>query len=240
MADDIPSQEVLMPAKKSTDEEPELLPAPVSDDAIAAAAEAINNVVRDSALDALLAVGKIVIDTCYGGDLGAWKERGEADMSFRALAKHEGLGVSPAGLSRAVGLVELDDRLGIRERKALTATHFRAVLGLPEKTQVRLLDQAEKKGWAAKDLEAQATKARRKKGEKRGRPPLPAFHKTVNRFAKMLEADEDTFGGLEEIEEMGEDQALQLYQTVTGMKLKLETLQEALQQRAKGFATGDD
>jgi hypothetical protein len=229
-----------MPKDTSTADEAELLPASVSDEAIAAAAEAINKVVRDSALEALLAVGKIVIDTCYAGDLDAWRERGDADVSFRALAGYEGLGVSPAGLSRAVGLVDLDDRLGIREREALTATHFRAVLGLPERTQVRLLDQAEKKGWAAKQLEAQATKARRKKGEKRGRPPLPAFQKTVNRFAKMLDADDESFGGLEEIAEMDEDQALQLYQTVTGMKLKLEALQEALQGRAKGLTTGDD
>jgi hypothetical protein len=50
-----------------------------------------------------------------------------------------------------------------------------------------------------------------------------------------LEGDSIAFGGLDKIDEIDEDEAARLYQTVTGMKLQCEALQKELERKVPGF-----
>lgn len=220
--------------------EPELLDRPrVTDDAIAETVAKLNTLARDTVLNMALEMGRIVVEDIYDGDLDAWRSKGVKDTSYRKLAEHSDLAISPAGLSRACGLYELCEREGVSTLEHLTASHGYEVLGLPSAKQKRLLADARKKSWSVAELREQAKKARTKDG--RGRPPLPGFEKSLNRMAKLLESPEESFGGLDE-EHLGKldaEKALQLYQTATGMKLQLEALQEALKTRVPGFAPSE-
>jgi hypothetical protein len=210
----------------------------------------LNEIYSGSRLDLFMAVGKVIVDNVYDGSVDALVDRGERDPNLRALlARKEELALGKSELSRSLGVYALDDKLrneaGISEGVAglakLSASHFTAVLGLDFKDQRRLLERAEKGGWTTRKMESEAAKkkAKLKAGEKRGRPPLPAFQKTVHRFGKML-ADEGAFDDTDDIAEMDADEALKLYRTVTGMKLKLEELQRALEPRATGFVASEE
>lgn len=218
----------------------DVLPAPVDDEVIDQVVADINEVTRASLFEMALNVGKIIVDNFYGGELAAWRDRGKKDASFRKLAERRDCDLSAANLFRAVSVYEMCDKIGVTKWKHLQVGHFYAVIGLKEKDQRRLLEQAEKKGWQVQAVEKKAKAIRAKAAGKRGRPALPAFVKTINRFSKMLADDSEAFGELEKVEELDEDDAEKLHQAVIGMKLKCEELQQKLQSRMPGFGSSDD
>ena len=81
-------------------------------------------------------------------------------------------------------------------------------------------------------LAAEATKLRAPAGERRGRPPLPGFVKTLNQLERMLEVEAEAFGGLEAVEELDAEEAARLYAAATAMREKCEALQGVLRGRA--------
>jgi hypothetical protein len=219
-------------------------------DQMDAVIDELNRIHSTSRLDMFLAIGKVVVDNVYHGSVQALMERGERDPNLRALLKRkEEFSFGKSELSRSLGVFALDDRLrneggvsnGVAGLAKLSASHFTAVLGLDFKDQKRLLQRADDGGWTTRKLEGEAAKKRAKmrQGERRGRPPLPAFQKTVHRFRKML-SDESNFGGYDDIASMDPDEALELHETVTGMKIKLEELQQKLQERATGFVSPEE
>jgi hypothetical protein len=96
--------------------------------------------------------------------------------------------------------------------------------------QKKLLDQAEQKGWSTRQLEDKAASVRKREGDGRGRPPLPAFVKTANWLGKLVEQG-DSFGDLDALEGMDEDAVEATVRKVTSMRVKLEELEEKLQER---------
>ncbi|HWO11181.1 MAG TPA: hypothetical protein VNN80_16920 [Polyangiaceae bacterium] len=147
------------------------------------AAEEINIVVahikrlaRTANLEFALRVGALIIHHFYDGDPNAWRRRGPKVASFRRLATHPELPLSPGTLYRCVALYELCDRLDAPSRWAhLGASHLRLVLGLPGATQERLLATANAKRWSVKVLHQQVllTKTLRKtRGGRRAQSPV--------------------------------------------------------------------
>ena len=53
--------------------------------------------------------------------------------------------------------------------------------------------------------------------------------KTVNRLEKFLASEDEFFGGLDRIEELGEDDAKELQKVVNRMKRKLDQISAKLQ-----------
>lgn len=214
----------------------EMLPPAVDDAVVDEVVETIHALTRGATVDLSIRIGGLIVEKFYGGDLATWHSRGAKDASFRRLADRLGDDgeVSAAKLSRMVGIYEMDTRLGVSARKHLTATHLRAVLGLPDAQQRRLLDQTESKGWETRKLEEEAAKVRKKNANGRGRPPLPAFVKSIGRLGRMLEDGDALFGDLDAVEDLDADEAEELWKTVTGMKLKCEQLQKALAPRVPG------
>src|SRR6478735_5141212 len=73
--------------------------------------EHLNRICRNSGLEFALQVGSVVIHHFYDGDVEAWRVRGPKAVSFRRLALHPQLPMSPGALYRCVALFELCDRL---------------------------------------------------------------------------------------------------------------------------------
>jgi chaperonin cofactor prefoldin len=208
--------------------------APVVDDRlISSVYEEIRSLQRDATIELAVKMGELIVKRFYGGRLEAWREHGPKESSLRKLAakfEDDESGMSAAGIYRVVAIYELDQRLDVSSRKRLTVTHIRAVLGLPPAEQKRLLDQAEAKGWSTRQLEDKAAGVRKREGDGRGRPPLPAFVKTANWLGKLVE-QEDSFGDLDALEGMDEDAVEATARKVTSMREKLEELEEKLQER---------
>jgi hypothetical protein len=208
--------------------------APVVDDQlISSVYEEIRSLQRDATIELAVKMGELIVKRFYGGRLDAWREHGPKESSLRKLASRfedDESGMSAAGIYRVVAIYELDQRLGVSSRKQLTVTHIRAVLGLPPAEQKKLLEQAESKGWTTRQLEDKAAGVRKREGDGRGRPPLPAFVKTANWLGKLVE-QEDSFGDLDALEGMDEDAVEATARKVSSMRQKLEELEQTLQER---------
>jgi hypothetical protein len=205
----------------------------VDDELITEVYEEIRSLQRDATIELAVKMGELIVERFYGGRLDAWREHGQKESSLRKLAakfEDDESGMSAAGIYRVVAIYELDQRLGVSARKQLTVTHIRAVIGLPQAEQKRLLDQAEAKGWTTRQLEDKAATARKKEGDGRGRHPLPAFVKTANWLGKLVE-QEDSFGDLDALEGMDEDAVEATARKITTMRQKLEALEGKLQDR---------
>lgn len=224
------------PAGVSEPPAAEILPAPVPDDVIEATVQEVNEISRQATLEISLKLGNLIVERFYGGDLGAWRDRGTTDASFRKLAAHPDLMLSPSGVYRAVAVFEVCERLdGVSRLKHLGVGHFRAILGIADKQQEHLLTTASEKGWSVDKLEEEAGKIRKREGDTRGRKPDPGFVKGIRRMEKLLDGGGNWFGDLDKVDQLDEEEAEALWKTVTGMKLKCEALQKALQVKVPGF-----
>ncbi len=188
---------------------------------------------RRAALEFGLTVGRVTLDRLFHGSLEVWRHKGEKSGSFRKLAaKLDPLGIpglSSSSLSRAVAMVEVDARVGVAGRPQLLAAHVVAVLGLDPAQQERLLGEAEANDWTPRDLKAAAAKVKREAGgpKKQGRPRLPAFVKTVNRWEREL-ADESAFDELDLIADLDDAEAERLAAAVEAMAARCAALLPSL------------
>lgn len=213
----------------------EVLPPSVSEEVIDAVVSELNGLARVHGLELTLAIGRVVVEHVYKGDMKLFRARHEKDASLRKLAERADAGslhVSAAGLYRAIAIFELTERLGVSSWKHLGVSHLRAVLGLSFPKQQKLLATAEDQAWTCDELEAAAKAARTKAGgTPRGRRPSLPFVKSIGRMEKLLIAPEEAFAGLDRVDTLAETEATRLYQAVTGMKIKCEELQAALARR---------
>jgi hypothetical protein len=150
----------------------------------------IRQVCRNSTLEFALHVGAIIIHNFYGGELKDWRLRGAKAPSFRRLAQHPELPLSPGALCRCVAVFELCDRLNAAARfRRLGASHFRMVLGLDGKTQEQLLEMANKQHWTVKALHEEAMKHRGREAPcSGGRRPQSSLTKSLNAIRRILQA----------------------------------------------------
>lgn len=172
-----------------------------TDDVVESLARELVTLYRGTTLDLALEIGRRVVDRLYGGDLAIWRERGHKDTSFRALAaRAEALGargLSASTLQQSVAILDLELRVGVSGRPQLSVSHVRAVLGLPPDRQESLLGAAEARDWTAERLTREAAKAKAKLTTRTGRPPTPAFVRTVSRWERDVQRAEVAFDGID-------------------------------------------
>lgn len=163
-------------------------------DALAAGIRAVS---EQAALEVAVSVGRLIVEGFYGGDLVALRSRDPGkDTSLRRLAEHRDVPYGASSLSRFVGVFELTERLGgVATWQHLTASHWRALLGLPDTTQKKLAREAQEGRWPVARLEAEVA-ALRSTRIPRGRPPLHplvkgvrAIHRTLITRSEFLEGD---------------------------------------------------
>lgn len=157
----------------------------------------LNAICRTTSLEFALRVGAVVIHNFYDGDTQAWRDRGPKLHSFRRLAKHPNLLISPGALYRCVAVFELCERLHAPSRwRRLGASHLRAVLSVPPQKQEELLESANKERWSVQILQTKAQELResRSRGGRRARSPL---EKTLRALDQRVRDCEDMFEQVE-------------------------------------------
>ncbi len=124
---------------------------------IAQLAQQLNELCRTATFELTYKVGKFVIENCFGGSIEAWRRQGVVRASYRTLAKHSELMLSPSALCRAVSIYALSERLGGSDQwKRIGSSHFQEVLSVPSEQQQRqLLRLAESGGWSVARLRAE-------------------------------------------------------------------------------------
>lgn len=151
----------------------------------------LRQICTESSLDFALRVGGVVIHHFYGGDVEAFRSRGPKLNSFRRLAQHPKLPMSPAALYRCVAVFELCDRLNAPSRwRRLGASHLRAVIGLDSESQERLLSTANREQWTVQTLRNRAVRCRAGDASRGGRKPQSALVKSLSSIRRNLKACE--------------------------------------------------
>lgn len=180
-------------------------------------------------LDLVLAIGRIVVEDIYGGDLEHLRSRDRKLHSLRSLAAHPDLPFSATTLYYSVNVYELTERLGgVHAREHLTATHYRLALAVPEEQQADLLNSANEQRWTTRQLEEEASRLQKRVGRSGGRPPLRGVVKAVGALHRVLETRKEDLLDFGDIETLGTDEAHELFSRVMDVAAELERVKEAL------------
>ncbi len=212
----------------------QLVPPALADAIVEAAYREIGALHRGATIGFGIATGRIIVERFFGGDMATFRARGAGDASLRKLAAllddDRTPGLTSAGLYRAVEFYDLDLRVGISGRNQLTAAHVRAVIGLPQAHQERLLGRAEAKDWTAAQLEREALKVR--KPIRPGRRPNPAFVNSLNRMRRLATSD-DAFGDLDAIATLGDADAEEVRAAMAAIRARCDAIEGALGERVR-------
>jgi hypothetical protein len=207
----------------------------VSDDLddreIEAVAAEIRSIGQQAELAFTCAVGRLLVERFYGGDLAACRDHAPAKhASFRRLAellRDDDDGMCASALCRCVAVHCLVERRGgLVACEGLTFTHLRAVLPLPESEQKRLLAAVIEHGWTTRELEAAV------RAENPSPPPprrsRPAFVRAIARIERILVEQDLALRDVSRACELSPTTTLDLYQRVLRIRERLERLQNAL------------
>lgn len=202
----------------------------VTDDQIERVAVTIREYARSSTIQTLRTIGRIAVEGVFGGDIEQVSARGRKSLSLRRLAAHPALGISAAHLHQAIRIyVFLEHHPEFLTTTQLSATHFRAVLPLPEPIGVELLRRADAEGWSTHRLEQIARGQKKLHGRGRGgRPRLPLFEKTINAMSRYVEEPEHYFDGIDAVNQIDPYKAQALYARTTQLMAQLDRARRAL------------
>jgi hypothetical protein len=169
-------------------EDPIASAADASAESIGMVVAMIQQMCRDSSLEFALRVGGVIVHHFYDGDTSAWRARGPKTNSFRRLASHPGLPMSPGTLYRCVAIFELCDRLDAVSRwRNLSATHLRVVLRLPPDSQEKVLQDANKNRWSVHELEDEVRKYKPQTSPRGGRRPRSQLGTGLDSLRKWID-----------------------------------------------------
>jgi hypothetical protein len=222
------------PAKRSD------APKPAADDRLALLVQQLRELANtDIGIEQSVAIGRLVIEHLYGGELAAWRDRGPKAHSLRALARRAKLPISSSALYRSIALYELSEVLGGLEpwvRAGLGISHLRLVLGLDVDDQRGLLDRAVTHAWTVAELEREAAGARRrapKRASRGGRPRTPRFMKCLQHLRKIAESPEDMFGDLDAVRDMDSAQRREIHETLAVVRARCDQLERRIAEELK-------
>jgi len=157
----------------------------------------LNKICKKATLDFALAVGSVIIQTFYGGRLLEWRTRGPKAASFRRLAKHPNLPMSPSALYRCVAIYEICERLGLRHCRHVSSSHIRLVVALPSHTQERLLTTAEREYWTVARMRNEVIILKRSAtpvASRGGRKPAGRLNQTMRTLIGCIDTNGNLVG----------------------------------------------
>ena len=192
----------------------------------------LQRLARGASLSFALAVGRIVIDSLYDGDLGAWRSRERKDHALRTLAARSDLPVSASALYRALAVYELSQRAGegMMTSTHLGLSHLRAVLGLPAEVQKRLLKLAEEERWTVARLEREILGLRPRARPNGGRRPVAPYIKSIRRIHQLTSPE--ALQGLDDWTKLDPAELEQLTSQLAQARSRLERMEHILPRSA--------
>ena len=212
--------------------------AELTDAEIDATADEVRRVGREGMLSTAVAIGRVIVERLYGGDLEAWRSGAAKASSLRRLAERlqdgDAAARSVSALHRACGLYAAEVEHGVSALEHLTASHVYAVLGLPVEVQRELLVAANEERLTTRDLEARARAARPAASNGGGRPRLPRFVKTIRGFRHVLSEPDALFGDLEQVGSLGDAEVVELRAVVSELRARCEEVEARLAGRLVG------
>ena len=181
-------------------------------------------------LEHALRIGQVVIEEVYAGSISCWPQRGPRDASLRKLAADPRLTTSPSALYRAIGLYALKVRFAAHPMwSALTVCHIRAVLGLPEAEQLRLLDLAIVRCWTIQAMEEAAAASREtNKGSRGGRPRKHRVTRAIEDVERVLRDEDKALGDPDALRQISTQQRIDLSRRLSVIGRRCEALASAL------------
>ncbi len=190
----------------------------------------INDLVGTTGLQLALTIGRVVVEELYDGDLTRWRQRGAKEHTLRELAADPSLGISASALYRAIAIYELRARLPehpLWER--LSVCHVRAVLGLPEGEQRRLLELADRQQLSTQALEQAAGEVRANhKSSRGGRPRKPRFARSIEYAERALSDEDAVFGDLDALRSMSSEERFELERRLSFVRQRCDELASLL------------
>jgi hypothetical protein len=200
----------------------------------------LNSLCKQATFDFAIAVGKLVVEEFYGGNLDQWRDRGVKNVSFRKLARHPDLPMSPSALCRSVAIYELCSRLCIKRQGHLSTSHIRLVLPLPWAEQGEVLAQAEAHRWTVHRLreEIVSTHGGDDGEEVEALPRVPVappagLKDTLKTLEGCLDENNEVLGQ-QTVGELSPDSA----RTVTELVRRLQNACASLERRVAPFLDG--
>lgn len=193
-------------------------------------ARAIGSLARPARLDAMLSIGRLIIERFYDGDAAAWRVRGVKAFPLRRLAQRLSAldALSPTTLYRCLATFELVQRIGdVSTWQHITASHVRAVLPLSATRQDQLLARTEREGWSVRRLERESKRRRPTPHRRRGPPRFVAQIERLSRYV----IEEERFNDLDRAAEVSPEVLRDLCATIVGVRRRCEDLSRLLEPR---------
>lgn len=133
----------------------------------------LREIERRSGIDRTLAIGELVLNQFFGGDVVAWRDRRRnKNNSIRRLANREGCPFSKSALNESVAVYVASLTLPcVRTFGHIGASHVASVLKLPQDEREAMLMSADRERVSVRELRKRVALLRRAGGEARGRPP---------------------------------------------------------------------
>jgi hypothetical protein len=137
---------------------------------------------RQSGIERTLAIGRLILDDFFAGKPELWRDRRRGKHhSIRRLAEMPECPYSKSTLNEAIGVYVASLLLPcVRTFGHVGMSHVASVLTLPVAEQQVMLERAERERLSVRELREHVVNARRTAGERRGRPTLGDFAKTVS------------------------------------------------------------
>ena len=118
------------------------------------AVDRVNQLVTRRGLRGVVRLGRFLLETFFGGEVGRFRAEGETDPSWRALVSDPRIVVAHSTLWAAVRTVGQLEELGPVGRK-LSPTHHRRLFAVDDLPVKRLLARRSvAEGWSSRQLEA--------------------------------------------------------------------------------------
>jgi len=213
-----------MSAKSSLAEEPT-----ITEDQMTRVVRKLYQITRESTLDYAIRVGSLVIHYFYNGDTKVWRRRGPKAQSFRRLASHPQLPMSPSTLYRCVAVFELCERLNVAERGShITVSHLRLVLRLDEREQRRLISTANAERWSVERLQGEVWHIASRSESRHGRAPPSDVARVARSVGKLLRSGSLMLRALPELGDALGDQYVCVEETLRQCVRGLEEAREAI------------
>jgi len=143
--------------------------APAMDAELDAVIVELQAIARGSGMGGKLAIGELILERFFGGDVGAWRARHTKSQSLRRIAGRPDCPFAKSTLHEAVGIYVATLHLPeVRTFGHVSASHVAAVLPLPVSQQAELLRLAERERWSVRRVKREV--AVRRVPERQGPP----------------------------------------------------------------------